>query len=492
MNDKMMTHVSDLLHIQRCPKLAWNYYHKIQNPLHYFHMIEPYSNLWKRYLKVEDALHGEVGDTNEMTLQRMEGAPVYLYARFSYQECRTQIPILIKKENGYHAIYPYLNCTVRESEALRFKLNQLIAKHCGIDIVSHEVLLIQKEYVRQETLDLDSLFFRSDCFFNRRNHPSKPIQEVLDAMELDLDEMIQNADLLFDQEAIPMERNKNCTAGRRCSFYEDCFDDSILPEDSSLFLTTSQHKLEAFQQGIQHISDMDLSMIEGSRLQYAQVMASRYGSFMDRCALQTWVRQIQYPISYLDFEWDTFGIPPYPRMKPFDVLCFQYSLHIEDRDQPLDHRDFFGVQDCREAFIQSLIQDLPKSGSILVYNMEGAEKLRLMQLAEQFPQYKEELVSICDRMVDLSKPFETGVYYENRMRGHYSLKNILPLFTDEVSYQQLAIHSGINAVMAYRTFDSVDSQEQKKISQDIRNYCRMDTYAEYIVYHGLLKKLKEE
>lgn len=492
MNDKMMTHVSDLLHIQRCPKLAWNYYHKIQNPLHYFHMIEPYSNLWKRYLKVEDALHGEVGDTNEMTLQRMEGAPVYLYARFSYQECRTQIPILIKKENGYHAIYPYLNCTVRESEALRFKLNQLIAKHCGIDIVSHEVLLIQKEYVRQETLDLDSLFFRSDCFFNRRNHPSKPILEVLDAMELDLDEMIQNADLLFDQEAISMERNKNCTAGRRCSFYEDCFDDSILPEDSSLFLTTSQHKLEAFQQGIQHISDMDLSMIEGSRLQYAQVMASRYGSFMDRCALQTWVRQIQYPISYLDFEWDTFGIPPYSGMKPFDVLCFQYSLHIEDRDQPLDHRDFFGVQDCREAFIQSLIQDLPKSGSILVYNMEGAEKLRLMQLAEQFPQYKEELVSICDRMVDLSKPFETGVYYENRMRGHYSLKNILPLFTDEVSYQQLAIHNGINAVMAYRTFDSVDPQEQKKISQDIRNYCRMDTYAEYIVYHGLLKKLKEE
>ena len=492
MNDKMMTHVSDLLHIQRCPKLAWNYYHKIQNPLHYFHMIEPYSNLWKRYLKVEDALHGEVGDTNEMTLQRMEGASVYLYARFSYQECRTQIPILIKKENGYHAIYPYLNCTVRESEALRFKLNQLIAKQSGIDIVSHEVLLIQKEYVRQETLDLDSLFFRSDCFFNRRNHPSKPIQEVLDAMELDLDKMIQNADLLLDQETIPMQRNKNCTAGRRCSFYEDCFDDSLLPEDSSLFLTTSQHKLEAFQQGIQHISDMDLSMIEGSRLQYAQVMASRYGSFMDRCALQTWVRQIQYPISYLDFEWDTFGIPPYPGMKPFDVLCFQYSLHIEDWDQPLDHRDFFGVQDCREAFIQSLIQDLPKSGSVLVYNMEGAEKLRLMQLAEQFPQYKEELVSICDRMVDLSKPFETGVYYENRMRGHYSLKNILPLFTDEVSYQQLAIHNGINAVMAYRSFDTVDPQEQKKISQDIRNYCRMDTYAEYIVYHGLLKKLKEE
>lgn len=492
MNKKMMTHVSDLLHIQRCPKLAWNYYHKKQTPLHYFHMIEPYSSLWKRYLKIEEAPHGEVGDTNEATLQKMKGAPVYLHARFSYRECRTQIPILIKKPNGYHAIYPYLNSTVHESEALRFKLNQMIAKQCGINIVSHEVILIQKDYVRQESLDLDSLFFRSDCFFNRRNHPSKPIQEVLDALNPDLETMIQDANVLFEQEAITMQRNKQCTAGRRCTFYEDCFDDSLLPDDSSLFLTTSQYKLEAFQKGIKHIQDMDLSMIEGSRLQYAQVMASRYGLFIDRCALQTWFQQIQYPISYLDFEWDTFGIPPYPGMKPFDVLCFQYSLHIEDRDQMLDHRDFFGVQDCREAFIRSLIDNLPKSGSILVYNMEGAEKLRLLQLAQQFPQYQKALVSICDRMVDLSKPFETGVYYENRMRGHYSLKNILPLFTDEVSYQQLAIHNGINAVMSYRTFDLADKSEQRKISQDIRNYCRMDTYAEYIVYHGLLKKLKEE
>ena len=61
-----------------------------------------------------------------------------------------------------------------------------------------------------------------------------------------------------------------------------------------------------------------------------------------------------------------------------------------------------------------MIQDLPKTGTILVYNMEGAEKLRLKQLASQFEEYKEELDAICSRMVDLSKPFEAGLYYNSK------------------------------------------------------------------------------
>ena len=42
--------------------------------------------------------------------------------------------------------------------------------------------------------------------------------------------------------------------------------------------------------------------------------------------------------------------------------------------------------------------------------MEGAEKLRLIQLAKQFSQYKDELQQIWERMVDLSLPFSSGEY----------------------------------------------------------------------------------
>ena len=159
-----------------------------------------------------------------------------------------------------------------------------------------------------------------------------------------------------------------------------------------MFFTTNQHKLDAYNRGIRHIHELPLNQIEGFRLQYAQYMASKTNKpFMDRAALKVWMKQIQYPISYLDFEWDTFAIPPYENMKPFDVLCFQYSLHVETQDGNLKHYNFFESKDCRKHFIEQLIQDLPKTGTILVYNMEGAEKLRLKQLASQFEEYKEEL-----------------------------------------------------------------------------------------------------
>lgn len=487
-----MTHVSDILHCQKCPRFGWDLYHKKGIHEKYFHMIAPFSALWKKYLKVEDAVSGQTGDSNADTLKKMADCDVIVFARFSYRECRTQIPVLIKKEKGYHAIYPYLNCNPKDTETLRMKLDERIALTQGISIISHEIVYINKDYVRSDDLEVEKLFERGSKFFNRRNNPAKDIQECLDAMDIDLDAMINETLGILQGEQPSLKRNKTCTAGRRCLYYDECFEDQELPDDSIVFLTTSQHKLNAFEQGCVHIRDMEPSLLEGYRLQYAQYMASLNGCFLDKAALSHWIDSVQYPISYLDFEWDTFGVPPYKGMKPFDVLCFQYSLHIEEEDHTLRHTDFFGTRDCRKDFIESLIDSLPKEGSILVYNMEGAEKLRLIQLGNQFPEYKDQLNAICERMIDLSKPFETGVYYENRMRGHYSLKSVLPVFTDEVSYQQLAIHDGLNAVSAYRTFEEADPSQKKKIRQDIRNYCRMDTYAEYVVFHGLKKKLEEE
>lgn len=488
----MKIHVSDIANRRRCDKYAWNVFHKISVSKPYFHMIQPYSTFWQKYLGVDSVPSGKTGDTNEDSLVLLSNNDIVLYPRLEYRNCRTAIPVLEKCEDGYHAIYPYLSCSPRETEIFKIKLNQLIAEKCGIEIVRHSVVYMNKEYIRGKSLDLNLLFCQSDSLFNKRNHPCKPIDECLSTIEVDLDVCIDETFSLLEKEQVEMPRTKNCTSGRRCSFYGHCFNDDVLEDDSILFLTTSQNKIEAYHNGIKRICDLPLENMEGSRLQYAQYWASKNGAFIDRVAMKHWLSNIQFPVSYLDFEWDTFGIPPYESMACFDVLCFQYSLHIESSDHMLQHKDYFGTGDCRKKFIENLLNDLPSEGTILVYNMNGGEKLRLVQLARQFPEYKKELESICDRMIDLSKPFEMGLYYDNRMRGHYSLKNLLGIFTDEVSYRQLSIRDGMDAVYMYRTFDQADADAQKRIRQDIRNYCKMDTYAEYILYHGLLKEINLE
>lgn len=487
-----MIHVSDLLNYEKCHRLAWN---RIYNKLPYrsfYHMDIPFSKLWKKYLGIENCATGKIGDTNAASLQLLHRNKIVTNIRFEYNECRTRIPVLKKIDGGYEAIYPHLSAYPKESEALVMKVNAMIAEQAGIPIVKNRIIYLNRDYVRNDALDVHTLLRDTDRLFNRRNNLHLTIQMCMDKLDFDLDEWIKKTHAEIRQKTAPAtKRTKRCTSGRRCAYYSICFDESDEPDDSVLFLTTSRNKFKAYEQGTHRISDLDIHELDGFRLQYSQYMASKNGMFVDHLAIKNWLSHIQYPISYLDFEWDTFAIPPYRGMKPFDVLCFQYSLHIENKNQKLIHKDFFDYGDCRESFIRSILKNVPKTGSILVYNREGAEQLRLNQLAEQFPSYKKDLDRICDRMVDLSKPFEAGLIYDNRMRGHYSLKNVLPCFTDTYSYEELSIQDGLHAVNAYRIFEKASEATRRTIRRDIRTYCRMDTFAEYIVYHGILKLEKE-
>lgn len=488
-----MIHVKELLNFNLCHRYCWNMHHERKPFEGYYHMDVPFSDIWIQYLNLETYGKGEVGDSNEDTLNLLQSHDVVLFARFEYKECRTKIPVLMKIDGGYKAIYPHLSPSVKEETACLMKINTMIAKQAGVNIIKNEIIYLNKDYIRQDTLDLNQLLNRSDCLFNKRNKLSKTIAECMDLYDFNLDDWIEQTNQVINQDYIPVERSKKCTIRRRCMFYDQCFDDENQVDDSILYLTTSSNKLDLYKQGLRRICEMDAESLDGFRLQYAQYMASKNnGLFFDKAALNIWTSQIQYPISYLDFEWDTFAIPPYKGMKPFDVLCFQYSLHIEDENHFLKHYDFFKTKDCRKDFIESLLENVPKTGSILVYNMEGAEKLRLKQLGEQFPKYAKDLEQIYSRMIDLSKPFECGLFYDNRMHGHYSLKNVLPVFTDTYSYKQLSIQNGLNAVFTYRTFDEADESDKETIYQELCKYCSMDTFAEYITFHGLRKQIKEE
>ena len=81
-------------------------------------------------------------------------------------------------------------------------------------------------------------------------------------------------------------------------------------------------------------------------------------------------------------------------MRSYQVLPFQYSLHILEADGTLTHREFIGVHDCRKDFVEKLLQDLPPKGSVIAHNAEGAEKIRLQELAARFPERAKPLMKI--------------------------------------------------------------------------------------------------
>lgn len=487
-----MLHLTDIKKYERCPRAFWLSRRKKKEFVPFVNYNESMSELVKQLLMIreEDAFIGQANDCGELALKALAEKKVLVHARFVYEDLRINVPFLIQEEGRRIIYFTYRSCYPKEHEAARIAQYLAVLDKLGVDIDEVYAIHLNAEYVRGKELDVKQLFIINEYLFNGKNKAHKTIRELLAQQTVDLDTRLEELHICEALDDIPVKRSQVCTRGGKCMYYADCFPQEPA-DDSILNLVQAAHKYAMHEEGITSIQDADIDRIEGTRHQYAQIMAARNGGlYVDKGALRCWRKaHIQTPISYLDFEWETYAFPPYEGMKPFDVLVFQYSLHVEEHGA-LRHVGYIGEKDCRKEFIEHLLAHIPESGTILVYNMEGAEKLRLVQLAQQFPEYEKRLRAVWERMVDLSLPFSTGNVYDIRMAGFYSLKKLVPIFSD-YSYQDLEISYGMDAVGKWREYCTADTEKKQVIYQQLEQYCSMDTYAEYIVYHALEAMIRD-
>lgn len=230
------------------------------------------------------------------------------------------------------------------------------------------------------------------------------------------------------------------------------------------------------------------------------------------------INSIQYPIYHLDFESYNSPLPRFFGEKPFMQSLFQYSLHIEEYpgvcDIVKDHHEYLAPdhEDHREDLIKALINDidLSKGGIVMVYN-QNFEKTRLHEMARIFPKYKKQLDKINDHIYDLyavlrgvssfyepllneaeiedlkNKPSFT--YYNNKLHGSFSIKKVLPIFTN-LSYKDLTVKNGTEAILTYGMLPKLTDKEYNDMYLALRVYCRQDTWAMVEILRGLRKLIK--
>lgn len=481
-----MLHISDFKKYDRCPKLFWHAARNRQDYVPFIQLNENIVELSKELLMIQHVVEGQRGDDPRLALEAYHRKENLMNARFAYDELRIKVPLLLQEDGKTIVYFTYVSCYPKEHEA------QGMADTLGVlsllDIHVDEVYAIHlnASYVREGALDVRKLLIVNDSLYNAKNKAQQKIVDLIPTYTRDIPSKIEELQQCRELQHIDVQRSPVCTKGIKCSYYTICFPENIA-DSSILNLVQSGKKFEMLADGITDLKDVDVERIEGLRHQYAQIMAAKHdGLYIDKGAIRCWIaNHIQYPISYLDFEWDTYAYPPFDGMKPLDVLVFQYSLHVEQtKGATLVPYGFIGTGDCRNAFIEDLLQHIPKEGSILVYNMEGAEKLRLIQLAQQFPQYEAALRQVWERMIDLSLPFSTGNIYDIRMAGYYSLKKIVSIYSD-YRYEDFDITHGLEAVVRWRELEDADDALQQKIREELGAYCGMDTYAEYIVFHAI-------
>ncbi len=221
--------------------------------------------------------------------------------------------------------------------------------------------------------------------------------------------------------------------------------------------------------------------------------------------------EIRYPIYHLDFEGFPCPLPRFHGEKPYMQSLFQFSLHIERKPGVCDFtKDCYSFlakdySDCREDLIKEMIRliDLSNGGCVLVYN-KAYECTRIKELSEIFPQYSKELMKINDHVFDLldivkgnAKLYQTlGFteeeskrvnYYNNGLHGSYSIKKVLPLFSN-LSYKNLAIANGNEAIVAYSQFKYLDEEKIEELRKELITYCSQDTWSMVVVLQGIREK----
>ena len=191
------------------------------------------------------------------------------------------------------------------------------------------------------------------------------------------------------------------------------------------------------------------------------------------------VRALDYPRYYLDFESIGPAVPVFSGMRPYHALPFQWSCHFESAPGELAHAEFLdlsGVAPFRRL-AESLIRALGKSGPILTYS--PYEKTMIERLAALFPDLRPTLDTLAVRLVDL-KPVVQANFYHPDMRGSWSIKAVLPQVAPDMDYSKLdGIQEGTAASLAYLEAIAADTDAARvsEIETQLRRYCRFDTEA---------------
>lgn len=490
-----MFHTSDCKKAVRCPRYFWLAKHQSMPTFTpYVRMDEDLSQLACQKLQIKDYFQGIRNDDPQRSMIALTKYDWLVSARFEYLSLRVKVPFLHRHETGWDVLFLYGGHLPKDDETMNYTWVIWVLQNCGLEIRNIEVLHYNPNYIRGQQLDPQLLFLCTDRFYNDAGNPTKCIKKAIETKLKDFSPLLKQMEEWIQLPQAPQAcRTNRCTRRNKCVYYDQCFpDEQILENDSIMTLISSRYKTELVESGITSLAQVDMAKIEGTRQQFAQIKAAKQGGlYIDYFGLKTWLEgTLKYPYCFLDFEWETYAVPPYEGMKSYQVLPFQYSLHILQEDGTLTHQEFLGVQDCRQEFIERLLADLPKKGSVIAYNAEGAEKLRIKELATYMPTRSRDLMKIHNRMVDLSFPFQIGMVYDTRMRGYYSLKVLLSLFDENLTYQDLPIHQGMDAVLQWRNLDQQNEEiNEEEIRDQLSEYCGLDTYSMIVVLNWLNDKL---
>lgn len=388
--------------------------------------------------------------------------------------------VVTHKDTGAIDIYEIKSAaSVKDDHYDDVAFQKMAAEQSGSRVGRSYVITLNGEYVRHGAIDPEQLFV---------------ITDVTNEVNVRLDVTARQAkEAVAYLETVPVPSLVDyCMANKLdCRFIRLHFPE--LPEYTVFDISFLKHekRRDLLAQGIVAITDVpdDFPLSEKQRVQVTAAKSDEI--FIDREAIAKRVAGWEYPLQFLDYETFSYAIPQFDGIKPFQQMCFQYSLHTIDAPGEAPRHTYFlsyGDDDPPRQLTESLRQAMSGGvGTVLVW-YEAFEKTRNSEMAEMFPEYAAFFADVNARTYDLMKIFSDKLYIHPQFKGRSSIKKVLPVLVPELSYLDLGISDGLTASISWfraATWDTLDDATRQKTFADLEKYCELDTLAMVRIFDQL-------
>ena len=402
-------------------------------------------------------------------------------ASFNYNNNFCSVDILKKNKDTYEIYEVKSSTEVKDIYIQDVSYQYYVLKNLGLNVTKACIVYINSDCVRHGELELDKLFNIEDV-----TEIAKSKQEEIKNKIEELNKYMENTN----------EQDKDidlyCFSPYECPYFNYCT--KHLPENNIFNLRGMpiKSKMKLYHEGIYSYEDLLKSNINEKYKQQIDFELNNLKDYINKDEVKKILDNLKNPIYFLDFETYQEAIPSFDNIRPYQQIPFQYSLHILNDNDELEHKEFLSEDsiDPRRTLAESLVKDIPLNSCTVAYNM-SFEKMVIKSLASTYPDLSNHLINIHDNMQDLMIPFKNRDYYVKEMHGSYSIKYVLPaLFPNDESlnYKSLdLVHKGDEASNAFISLGNLNKEEKEKLRKALLKYCELDTYAMVKIY----EKLKE-
>src|ERR1043166_128708 len=369
--------------------------------------------------------------------------------------------------------------TVKEDHYDDVAFQKIGAERTGARVRRAYVITMNGEYVRQGDIDVEQLFTITD------------VTDIVDERVTDTEDQIRKAFEYLASVPVPSLADYCIENKLNCSFIKLHFPG--LPDYTVFDISFLKHdkRRQLLSDGIIDIMDVPDDFPLSSK-QRIQLQAAKTGNtIIERDKIIQRMNEWEYPLHFLDYETFAYAIPQFDGIKPFQQMCFQYSLHTIDRPgAELRHQEFLSRgNDCPPRCIAEHLRDAMSGGIGTVFVWyEAFEKGRNDEMGTMFPDLADFFSEVNAKTYDLMKIFSDNLYVHPDFKGKTSIKTVLPVLFPSLSSKDLGIAGGLVATIKWfraATWTTLSDTERLQIFNDLHEYCTLDTFAMVEIFRVL-------